>query len=135
MLTEQDLAAALATAFAHCRPGGAALFVPDHTRESWRPETSTGGHDVGGRSLRYLAWSFDPDPRDTLTTTAYAFLLREGEGPVRCVEDVHRNGLFPRAAWLKLVRRAGFEASALPFEHSTFEEDAARALFLGRRPS
>ncbi len=133
MLSVEDLAAAAATAHAHCRPGGAALFVPDHTRETWRPETTSGGHEDGDRALRYLAWSFDPDPGDTLVTTAYAFLLREGASPVRCVEDVHTLGLFPRAAWLEALAAAGFEASALPFEHSTFEPGERREMFLGRR--
>ena len=35
MVTETDLLDCLATAFAHLRPGGAALFVPDYTRESF----------------------------------------------------------------------------------------------------
>jgi len=34
MTTETDLRAAIATAFVHCRPGGAALLVPDHVRET-----------------------------------------------------------------------------------------------------
>jgi hypothetical protein len=32
MTTERELRAAIETAFVHCRPGGAALFAPDHVR-------------------------------------------------------------------------------------------------------
>jgi SAM-dependent methyltransferase len=55
MATEDDLRDCLRTAFAHTRPGGIALFVPDFTRETFAPGTSHGGHDgADGRSLRYL---------------------------------------------------------------------------------
>lgn len=42
MTTEQDLRAAIATAFVHCRPGGLALFVPDATAETFEPGTDHG---------------------------------------------------------------------------------------------
>jgi trans-aconitate methyltransferase len=64
MATGDDLRAAMRTAFAHCRPGAVALFCPDHTREGFRASTSCGGHDRPARSLRYLEWTFDPDPAD-----------------------------------------------------------------------
>jgi SAM-dependent methyltransferase len=129
MTTEADLRAALRTAHAHCRPGGVALFVPDDTTETFRPGTKTGGHDRGARSLRYLAWTFDPDPDDTEFHSVYAFLLREGDGAVRCEHDEHVLGLFPHATWLRLIEEAGFAVSARPFPHSDFE--TPRELFLG----
>src|SRR5262245_23927749 len=36
MTTEADLRAAMETAFIHCAPGGAALFCPDHVRETFQ---------------------------------------------------------------------------------------------------
>jgi SAM-dependent methyltransferase len=39
MTTEADLRKAIETAFVHCRPGGAALFAPDHIKENFRPST------------------------------------------------------------------------------------------------
>ncbi len=68
MTTEADLRAAMETAFVHCRPGGAALFAPDHVRENFRPTTKHGGHDGDGRSFRYLEWVWDPDPPTARTT-------------------------------------------------------------------
>jgi SAM-dependent methyltransferase len=44
--------ASLATAYRHCRPGGAALIVPDCVRETFQESTSTGGSDgTDGRAF------------------------------------------------------------------------------------
>jgi hypothetical protein len=135
-VTRSDLDGALATALAHCRPGGWALFVPDDDRETFRPETSCGGHDRDGRSLRYVQWTEDPDPSDTSITTHFAYLLRERSGgPVRVVQDEHVQGLFARSAWLEAIEAAGFESLTRPYRHSSFAPDAGRVLYLGRRPA
>lgn len=70
---------------------------------------STGGHDEGGRSLRYLEWTYDPDPTDGTVETDLAFLLRSGPGPARFAHDHHTTGLFARERWLDLCKKAGFE--------------------------
>ena len=77
LTTEDDLRQALATAFIHCRPGGVAVFAPDHVRETFVPRTDHGGHDGDRRALRYLQWIWDPDPTDTTYVVDYAYLLRE----------------------------------------------------------
>ena len=130
---ERDLRAAVKTAFEHLRPGGVALFVPDDVKETWRPVTSHGGHDGLGCALRYLVWSYDPDPSDTTTVAAYAFLLREG-ARTRAVHDRHALGLFPRATWARAFADAGFELTTVPYLHSSFPLGAGRELFLGLRP-
>lgn len=127
---ERDLRAAMRTAYEHLRPGGVALFVPDDVKETWREVAKCGGHDGEGRALRYLVWSFDPDPADTTTVAAYAFLLREG-ARTRCVHDRHTLGLFPRATWVRLFEETGFSLKARPYLHSTFPEGAGHELFLG----
>jgi SAM-dependent methyltransferase len=109
LTTEDDLARALETVFVHCRPGGAALVVPDHFRETWRPGVSTGGHDGPGRSLRFMEWAYDPDPSDSTIEIDYAILLRQGAAPARAIHDHHTLGIFDRATWLRLCREAGFE--------------------------
>ncbi len=38
LTTEEDVRAAIETAYVHCRPGGAALFCPDYVRENYRAE-------------------------------------------------------------------------------------------------
>jgi SAM-dependent methyltransferase len=109
MTTEEDLRLALETAAAHCRPGGACLFVPDEFCETSRAGVSTGGRDLGERSLRYLEWEHDLDPADTRVETDFVFLLRSGSTPTRVVHDHHVTGVFRREVWLDLCRKAGLE--------------------------
>jgi len=133
MITEDDLRLVVETAFAHCRPGGVAVFVPDNITENFEPGTSYGGIDgADGRGARYLDWSYDPDPGDTWTLTQYAFLLREPGGEVRVVHETHRLGLFGRGTWLRLLREAGFQPGAVTEE--TTEDRRPRELFTGHRP-
>lgn len=133
MLGEDDLRQAVATAFAHCRPGGVAVFVPDLTVETFAESSDHGGSDgPDGRGVRYLEWTWDPDASDTWVLTDYAFMLREADGSVRVVPDRHRTGLFRRSVWLRLLEEAGFEAAAVPEE--TDEDRQPRELFVGRRP-
>ena len=133
MTSEANLAAAVRTAFAHCRPGGVAVFVPDNTRETFEPDTDHGGVDgADGRGARYLAWTWDPDPGDNSILTEYAFVLRAADGSVRVAHETHRTGLFDRADWLRLLGDAGFDASAVTEE--TTEDRTPRELFVGHRP-
>ncbi|MCC6832558.1 MAG: class I SAM-dependent methyltransferase [Thermoleophilia bacterium] len=133
MRTRGDLAAAAGTAAAHLRPGGLAVFVPDHTAERYAPSTDHGGIDAAdGRGARYLAWSWDPDPGDTESVTDYVMVLRERDGTVTTVHDRHRTGLFPRAVWLEVLAGAGLEARAV--DEVTTEARPPREVFLGRRP-
>jgi len=134
MTTEADLRRAIETAYLHCKPGGAALFCPDHVRENFRPSTDHGGHDGAGRAMRYLEWTWDPDPADTTYLTDYSYLLRERDGSVRVEWDRHIEGLFARAEWLRLLTDAGFQPKAVPFEHSELEPGAYE-IFVGRRPT
>ena len=41
----------------------------------------------------------------------YAFLLREPDGNVRVVHDLHLGGLFQRATWLRLFDEVGLAAT------------------------
>jgi hypothetical protein len=129
--TEEDLVATVATAAAHLRPGGAALFVPDFVRERFEPRTDHGGHDGEHRALRYIEWCWDPDADDTTYASDFAYLLRERDD-VRCVLDRHVCGLFPRATWLELLERAGLEGRHLVAPPE--EEPAGAELFVGQKP-
>ena len=109
MTTEADLRAAMATAFEHLRPGGVALFVPDHVRETFVEDTDQGGSDTDRGSVRFLQWVTDPNPRDTTYLVDFAILIRDGQGEMRVAHDRHTYGLFPRATWRSLLRRVGFK--------------------------
>jgi SAM-dependent methyltransferase len=121
MTTEADVAAAIQTAAAHCRPGGAALFAPDHLRETFKPDTDCGGHDGADRAMRYLSWSWDPDPKDTTVVTDYTYTFRQPDGSVHVTHDRHIEGLFSRDTWLRLFDHAGFDPRVVPFHHSELE--------------
>ena len=43
MTSESDLRQTFATAFAHCKPGGTALFAPDYVRENFEAGTDQAG--------------------------------------------------------------------------------------------
>jgi trans-aconitate methyltransferase len=134
LTSEADLAAAMNTAFVHCAAGGLALFLPDHTREGFEPSTEHGGADgPGGEGVRYLEWSYDPDPEDSVITTEYVVVLRERGKPVEVVAETHVTGLFPKATWLRLLSQAGFDAEAQ--QERSVEDRASRWMFLGRRPA
>jgi len=133
MTTEKDLLAALRTAAEHLRPGGAALFAPDHVRESFEPATRSGGHDGAGRAARYLEWTWDPDPADTTYVSDFVYLLRDERGDLRSIYDRHTLGLFPRETWLRLVGQAGLTARLIPYENRNIEPGSGD-LFVGLKP-
>ena len=133
MTTESDLRAAFETAFVHCKPGGAALFAPDYVRENFKASTEHGGHDDQTRGLRYLEWTWDPDPSDGTYVADYAYLLRSSDGTVQVEHDRHVEGLFSRNVWLRLLSEVGFDGRSVPFEHSELEP-GSHEVFVAKRP-
>ena len=131
MTTEQDLRAVMETAFVHLRPGGVALFVPDHVRETFVEDTDQGGNDTDRGSVRFLQWVTDPDPRDTSYLVDFAIMIRDEQGDMRVVHDRHVYGLFARATWRSLLRSVGFKLKP----GSTALDGIGRDSFMGRRPS
>lgn len=132
MRSLDDLAAAVRTAYLHCRPGGVALFAPDALRETFRETTNCGGSEDGERALRYLQWIRDPDPRDDTYVADWACLLVEGNGVPRVVHERHVFGLFGREDWLRVLRAAGFAVRSAPFVHSQVEPGRLE-VFVARR--
>src|SRR5262245_47720468 len=130
--TADDLAAVFATAFAHTKPGGVALFVPDYVMETFEAATDHGGHNGPDRSLRYLEWTWDPDPNDTTHRMDLTYVFHEPDGSVHVELDEHVCGLFPRATWLALIEKTGFEVRAVPLTHD--ERPVGAEGFLAVRP-
>jgi SAM-dependent methyltransferase len=131
MRTREDLSAAFRTAFEHCRPGGVAVFFPDHVADTFEPVTDCGGSDAeDGSGVRYLEWSRPPEPGATSVRTDYTFTFREADGTVRTVHEAHETGLFPVADWQRLLGAAGFGVS-------TVRESGGhdRTVFVGHRPA
>jgi SAM-dependent methyltransferase len=127
LTAEDELRQAIETAFLHLRPGGTAVFVPDCLRETFAPTTEHGGHDGAGRALRFLEWTYDPDPADTTYVVDYLLALREGDSSVSVEHDRHLNGLFARGEWLRIFEETGFIIS-------TVTDPWAREVFVAARP-
>lgn len=128
MTTPEDLSQAIATAYVHCKPGGVALFAPDQVRETFQPSTDHGGHDGAGRSLRYLEWVYDPGDADTTYVMEFVYILHEDGRPSQVEHDLHICGMFPRAAWVRLLQKTGFQPTIVVDLYG-------RDLFVARRPS
>jgi ubiquinone/menaquinone biosynthesis C-methylase UbiE len=133
MLTEADLAAAIATAFRHCKPGGVALIVPDALTETFEPDSDCGGSDApDGSGVRYLEWDLAPSAGTQIGQTYYTFLTREANGVVESFTEAHPFGLFARDTFVRLIEHQGFHVQLLT-EH-TDEDRTARTMFLCTRP-
>ena len=114
-VTRDDLEAALGTAALHCRPGGTVIVAPDYVKETFEPGTDWGGHDgEDGRALRYLEWSWDPDPADEVMEVAYTIVVRDSDGAMRAELDQHHEGLFAEAIWLELLGRTSLTTVVVP---------------------
>jgi hypothetical protein len=132
MTTEADLRSAIETAAVHVSPGGVVLLVPDTVHETYAPGVDHGGHDDDGgdgRALRFLEWTYDPDPDDTTYEVDFAVILHEPDASPRVVHDHHTYGLFSRGVWLRLLSQAGLDVVGVDAEHpypGEFEVFAAR---------
>lgn len=136
---EADLQQVIETAFAHCRPGGIAVFVPDYTAETFRAASDRGGggSDAAGRQASFRERTWDPDPADDWIQAEYEFVLCAATGSVEVVHETHHLGAFSRAAWLRLLANAGF----VPETRSGTDTAAGQGtggrmpdnLFIGRR--
>ena len=118
--TEEDLRATFATVHAHLRPGGVALFCPDHVGETFAPATEHGGLDGDDRSLRYLMWTHEAE--GTRCFVDFVYLLKDRDGSVRCVEERHVEGVFPREHWLSWLEEAELPARAQTMSFSDYPD-------------
>ena len=110
------------------------MFVPDDLLETYRAESHQGGSDrSNGQAVRYLEWSWDPDPTDATTVTHYVFLLREASGSVKAIHEAHEFGIFSRETWLRTLERCGLRAEVVL--ESTSEDRPPREIFMGYKTS
>lgn len=114
MLSEADLAAAFATAYAHLRPGGVFVTYAEVTCESFVEGLVRADRQVGhdGTEIIFIEHDHDPDPTDSTMECGYITLIRQA-GLFRVEADHHLTGIFPEARWPALLEAAGFEAQTL----------------------
>jgi SAM-dependent methyltransferase len=138
MTREDDLRQVIETAFAHCRPGGLAVFVPDYLAETFRAAGGGGGgRDAAGRQASFREWTWDPDPADDWIQAEYEFTLHAADGTVQVVHEAHRLGAFRRGTWFRLLADAGFDPQPGPGGESPGSSRGGMRghLFTARRPS
>jgi SAM-dependent methyltransferase len=132
--SQDDLGRVIRTAFAHCYPGGLAVFAPDHTAETFRAGTGGGGgHDGTGRQASFRERTSDPVPGDDWILAEYEFTLRAADGTVQVVPEAHRLGSFRRDTWLTLLQAAGFAAEVRRRTEAGNGAGSAKLIFIGRR--
>jgi SAM-dependent methyltransferase len=133
MTSEDDLRQVIETAYAHCRPGGIALFVPDYVADTFTQiDGAGGGRAADGRQASFTEHTWDPDPADTWIQSEYEFRLRAADGHEEVVRETHRLAAFSRADWLRLLAGAGFDPSP-GTEPGPGQPGRPRHLFAGRR--
>ncbi|MGK2966373.1 MAG: class I SAM-dependent methyltransferase [Tepidiformaceae bacterium] len=132
MVTATDLRATLSTAFAHCSPGGTAVFVPDFVRETFEAGMSSGGFDApDGRAVRYLEWTEPPSPGATSYRADFAIMIRAADGSMRVEHDAHDCGVFALGEWTKWLEEVGFES--VEFQQWVLSDETKVGTFTARR--
>ncbi|MBN1620065.1 class I SAM-dependent methyltransferase [candidate division WOR-3 bacterium] len=121
MTTEEDLLKTFTTAREHVKEDGILFIAPDYFKETFKTQTSHGGHDRKKRSMRYLEWMRDDDPDDNLTETYFAYILKNEKGEIRYESDLSINGIFPKKTWQNLLENAGFKVFFEIIEHSELQ--------------
>jgi SAM-dependent methyltransferase len=136
IVTAADLRLVLETAFAHCRPGGIAVFVPDYVADTFAAASGGGGGaDDAGRRASFKEWTWDPDPSDSWVQSEYELHLTDPCGHVEVVTETHKLGAFSRRTWWALLAQVGFElAEPRRLEPATERRQRPRNLFTARRP-
>lgn len=115
MRTEADLEAAFRTAAAHLETGGLLIVSPDHFQDTFQPpavEHAT--HRHGDTTVTYVEFAYVPEPDSTTLETLMTFYIESPEG-LRIEMDRHLTGLFPKAAWHRLMQEAGFDVEERTF--------------------
>jgi len=130
MTSESDLHAAVRTACAHLRPGGALIVAPDCTRDSFVEYVEHQHESEGARTLHLTMWQWDPDPSDDTFVTEFALLMRDAS-ELKAVHDRHVTGLFSLATWRKVFESNGLgvEMIARPIGDEKYDE-----VFLCKKP-
>jgi len=129
MLTEEDLRAAFATAFAHLKPGGAFCTYAEETADSFQQNrTRCSIRSYGDVEIVFVENAYDPNPADTTYENVFVYLIRRG-GRLQIETDRHLGGLFPVATWVRLLGEAGFQVTQL-----AFDDEESMPWFSGVKP-
>ena len=132
MLTEEELRAAFATAYAHLKPGGAFLTYAEETLERFEQNKTVGSsHARDNIDITFVQNLHDPDPTDTTYEVTCLYLIRRG-GRLEIETDRHLCGLFPLETWVRLLLDVGFQVKQM--EYTPPDRDGAYPVFVCVRP-
>ena len=134
MRTEDELAAAFATAFSHLRAGGVFLTYAELTKETFK-QNETGQHEGSDGDVSVLMFEneFDPDPDDTTIEYTTVYLIRRA-GKLSIETEVQIMGLFPQATWTDLLEETGFDVEEWVLPASLPGVDRDIPMFVCLRP-
>ena len=131
MLTEADLAAAMATAAAHLKPGGLALLAPDWLRDTFAgPKVIDWTRRDRAVDITFIEYIADPDPTDSAIESVFLFIINR-DGRITVEQDRHLSGLFAESVWRRLLAEAGLTAELVATEG--YEGGFGETLFVCRR--
>ena len=132
MLTEEELRAAFATAYAHLKPGGVLLTYAEETVDRFEQNKTVGStHARGDIDITFVQNLHDPDPKDTTYEVTCVYLIRR-KGQLEIETDRHQCGIFPLATWVRLLQEVGFQVKQL--EYSPPDRDSGYPVFVCVRP-
>ena len=118
MLTENDLLAAIQTAFNHLKPGGVFCTYAEEVRETFQQNrTNTIAHEKDGVTVTAVENFFDPDPRDTTYETTFLYLIRKA-GELTIERDHHLCGLFGLDTWIGTMEDVGFQVNLIEYKNT-----------------
>lgn len=125
LLAEEQLAAMVATARAHLRPGGQLWVMPDFVAETFAEGTERGEASApDGRRLRWIEHTVAHPTDPGRYEARYAFLATWPDGREVAAQDVHVEGLFPRETWTRVIEAGGFTVEVI-------RDDWDRDVFFG----
>lgn len=132
--SRSELSQTFARVFHHLRPGGVFVTSPDHTQENFQDPTTRHRSNcyAPGKELTFFEYIHDPDPGDELYETLYVYLLREGGGRPKVVQDTHVHGLFPKATWTETLAAEGFQVETRA--HPPGQDPDQGFLLIGTKP-
>ena len=105
-------------------------MAPDWVRESFQaanpPRVFSWVRKHGDLEVTVQEFLHDPDPEDTQLESTYTYIISEQgiseQGKTRVEQDTHVTGLFPTAAWYRLLGESGFQVETvkLPENHGGY---------------
>ena len=131
MLTEDDLAAAIATAVAHLNPGGLVMLAPDWLRDTFAgPKVIDWTRSDRAVDVTFIEYIADPDSADSTIESVFLFIINR-DGRITVEQDRHISGLFAESVWRRLLAEAGLSAELVATEG--YEGGFGETLFVCRR--